>query len=460
MSALLERLHAIFDGTPVVLAAIPTAADPSPNHLRSLADLVAALANEHTGGVLVLGIDPARPHRVRGVADPGRWTAALHHLADTLVPPIELEVEVGLDEGRAIVAAHVPYVPVGSDLVRRVDGPPVRLVGGRPVPCFRPLPDVPPARVAPMLAPVVGSDPTCLDADATRALAPHAPASWSLDTRAALARDGVLAADGVALTRVGLLLAGLPEHRADRDGVVLETPTGVVELARGWSLLREDLRTVAGEAGVRHVDLVADLVLDVLVRTAGPTSPGPVVVDLTPELLTIEAPSPIRDDPELLARMKRWARWRPERWKAVSVGWHLPVRWERDGSGLRIVAHLVRPERPVDALPRRVEARVASTTPTRTPTARVVVPATATMSPIEPGPVVPGAEASQPRADRASAVLALLADGRAWTRRELDAHLGWSRSTLRTVLEHLVRTGQVTAAAPSPRSPFQAYRVA
>ncbi|HMV66463.1 MAG TPA: hypothetical protein PKA64_06400 [Myxococcota bacterium] len=57
-------------------------------------------------------------------------------------------------------------------------------------------------------------------------------------------------------------------------------------------------------------------------------------------------------------------------------------------------------------------------------------------------------------------MLALLTDGRAWTRRELDARLGWSRSTMRTVLESLVDAGRVTSEASSPRSPFQAYRAA
>jgi hypothetical protein len=175
---------------PIILAPITTAGDPSAPSLRALADHVAALANNHNGGVLVLGIDAHHPHRVRGVADPQRWVAALHHLAANLVPPFELEVEVGEEGGLAIVVAHVPNVYVRHDLVRRIDGPPVRLVGGRPVPQFRPL-DAPSGRtVSPMLAPVDGSMLTWLDPEATRNLAPASgrPASTHACTSPSTAR--------------------------------------------------------------------------------------------------------------------------------------------------------------------------------------------------------------------------------------------------------------------------------
>lgn len=459
MSTLLERLHAVFDGMPLLLDPVPTAGGPNETRLRTLADHVAALANDHAGGLLVLGIDAHPPHHVRGVADPKRWVTALHHTAANLVPPFELEVEVGEEDGLAIVVAHVPHVYVRHALVRRIDGPPVRHVGGRPVPQFRPLDALAGRTSSPMLAPVVGSTLAWLGPEATRNLAPGAPAAWDRDTRAALARDDLLAADGVALTRAGLLLAGLPEHREDEDGVVLELPTGVFGVARGWILLREDLHAEAREAGVRHADLVADLVMDVLVRTAGPTASGPLIVDLTPELLTIEAPSPIRDDSELLARMKRRAGWRPERWKAPAVGWHLPVTWEREGAGLRVVAHLVRPERPVAPLRPRKEGRAVQAAPAK-PGPPAPVPCVPPSTSPAPQPPVVTAEAMQPRKTREAAVLALLADGNAWTRRDLDARLGWSRSTLRAVLEGLVDARRVRADEASPRSPFQAYRVA
>ena len=450
MSAILERLHAVFDGMPIVLAPIPTVGRPNSPHLDKLADYVAALANGHTGGILVLGFDAAPPHRVRGVADPKAWTSALRRTAAGLLPPVEVEIEVGDDHGRAIVAVQVPYAPVGQDLVRRADGAPVRLVDGRPVPQFRALDWAPAVRVPPMLASVEGSTPAWLDPEATHALATGSPATWSRDTRAGYARDGLLAADGVAVTRAGLLLAGLSEHRPDEDGVVLETPAGVVALQRGWLLLREDLRAEARDVGVRHADLVADLVMDVLVRTAGSAPTTPLIVDLTPELLTIEAPSSLRDDPHLAAMMKRWASWRPDRWKAVAVGWHLPVTWERSGGGLRVVAHLVRSEQPVARPAMHPVSRAASAAPKLAPVAAVPAPA--------PAVVELPTDAHQPRSAREAAVLALLADGNVWSRRDLDTRLGWSRSTLRTVLEHLVRAGMVTAEAPSPRSPFQAYR--
>ena len=68
MSTLLERLHAVFEGIPILLTPIPTTEGPSEPRLRTLADHVAALANHREGGVLVLGIDATHP--VRGVADP------------------------------------------------------------------------------------------------------------------------------------------------------------------------------------------------------------------------------------------------------------------------------------------------------------------------------------------------------------------------------------------------------
>ncbi len=312
---------------------------------------------------------------------------------------------------------------------------------------FRPLKAAACSPVAPILAPVERSTPAWLDPEATRALASRAPAAWSPTMREAMAREGILAADGVAVTRAGMLLAGRPEQRAEADGVIVEADSRVVDLPRGWLLLREDLRFEARQAGVRHADLVADLVVDVLVRTAAPTAAGPLVVDLSPDLLTIEAPGPIRDDAHLARLMARWGAWRQEAWKAAAIGWHLPVAWERHGAGLRVVARLVRPER---AAPERVAPRSIETAPPSPAPAAIPTPQP------EASPTV--SEVHVARSTREDAVLKLLADGRSWSRRDLDARLGWSRSTLRNVLEGLVSAGRIVTEAPSARSPHQAYR--
>lgn len=438
MSTLLERLHAAFRGTPIVLAPIRTRGRPSPAQLRELADHLAALANHPDGGILVLGMDAGPGETVPGVTEPAAWAAATRRVAAQLVPPVPLEVEVREAGGRAVLVAQVPFLSVTRGLVRRRDGAPTRLVGGRPVPQFRPLAVKLPVVVDPMLAPVPRSTPAWLDPEATRALAPRAPAAWSPTAREAMAREGFLAADGVAVTRVGVLLAGLAEQRAEADGVIVESGSCVLALPRGWLLIRDDLRFEARQAGVLQADLVADLVMDVLVRTGGPGPAGPVVVDLSPDLLTIEAPGPIRDDAHLARLMTGRGAWRRDAWKAAVVGWHLPVAWEGDGAGIRVVAALVRPE--------RVRAR-ADEAPVVPPAPSVANPAPEAVS-----------EVHVARSVREGAVLELLADGRSWSRRELDGRLGWSRSTLRNVLEGLVTAGRVVTEVSSARSPHQAYR--
>jgi hypothetical protein len=447
MSTILDRLHAAFRGTPIVLAPIRARGRPGPAQLREVADHLAALANHPDGGILVLGIDAEAAIAIRGVTEPKVWAAATRRVAAQLVPPVPVEVEVGEERGRAVLAAQVPFVPVPHGLVRRRDGAPTRLVDGHPVPQFRPLKGTSPGPMAPILAPVARSTPAWLDPEATRALAPRAPAAWSPATREAMAREGLLAADGVAVTRAGMLLAGLAEQRAEADGVIVEADSRVVDLPRGWVLLREDLRFEARQTGVRHADLVADLVVDVIVRTASPSAVGPIVVDLSPDLLTIEVPGPIRDDAHLARLMARWGAWRKESWKAAAIGWHLPVTWERHGAGLRVVARLVRPElaAPERAAPRSIETAPPSPVPAASPTPRPEAPPTAS-------------EVHVARSTREDAVLELLADGRSWSRRELDARLGWSRSTVRNVLEGLVSAGRVVTEAPSARSPHQAYR--
>lgn len=452
MSTILDRLHAAFPGTPIILAPIRARGRPGPAQLRELADHLAALANHPDGGILVLGIDAEPTTTVRGVSDPKAWAAATRRVAAQLVPPVPVEVEVGEERGRSVLAAQVSLVPVPHGLVRRRDGAPTRLVDGQPVQQFRPLKKMPPGPAAPILAPVERSTPAWLDPEATRALAPRVPAAWSPTTREAMAREGLLAGDGVAVTRAGGLLAGLPEQRAEADGVIVEADSRLVDLPRGWLLLRDDVRFDARNAGVRHADLVADLVVDVLVRTASPSATGPLVVDLSPDLLTIESPEPIRDDAHLARLMARWGAWRPEAWKAAAIGWHLPVTWERRGAGLRVIARLVRPER---VAPRRAETTPPSPTPAAIPTPQPDPAASPTPQP-EPPPIV--AEVHVARSTREDAVLELLADGRSWSRRELDARLGWSRSTLRNVLEGLVTAGRVLTEAPSARSPHQAYR--
>lgn len=447
MSTLLERLHAAFRGTPIVLAPIRARGRPGPAQLRELADHLAALANHPDGGILVLGIDAEPAIAVRGVTEPKGWAAATRRVAAHLVPPVPVEVQVGEERGRAVLAAQVPFVPVPHGLVRRRDGAATRLVDGRPVQQFRPLKKTSPGPAAPILAPVERSTPAWLDPEASRAFAPRAPAAWSPTTREAMAREGLLAADGVAVTRAGMLLAGIPEQRAEADGVIVEADSRVVDLPRGWLLLRDDVRFEARKAGVRHAGLVADLVVDVLVRTASPSAVGPLVVDLSPDLLTIEAAGPIRDDAHVARLMARWGAWRQEAWKAAAIGWHLPVTWERHGARLRVVARLVRPEcvAPERLAPRSIETPPPSPVPAKIPTVQPEAPPTLS-------------EVHVARSTREGAVLELLADGRPWSRRELDARLGWSRSTLRNVLEGLVSAGRVVTETPSARSPHQAYR--
>jgi len=59
--------------------------------------------------------------------------------------------------------------------------------------------------------------------------------------------------------------------------------------------------------------------------------------------------------------------------------------------------------------------------------------------------------------DRQQDVLDLLVEGGQQTRRQLQASLGWSRSTLRNVLEALIAEGRVMPSAEPVRSPFRTY---
>lgn len=61
--------------------------------------------------------------------------------------------------------------------------------------------------------------------------------------------------------------------------------------------------------------------------------------------------------------------------------------------------------------------------------------------------------------DRQQEVIDLLVEGGQQTRRQLQTALGWSRSTLRNVLESLTADGRVMPSAEPVRSPFRTYRV-
>ena len=61
--------------------------------------------------------------------------------------------------------------------------------------------------------------------------------------------------------------------------------------------------------------------------------------------------------------------------------------------------------------------------------------------------------------DRQQDVIDLLVEGGQQTRRQLQEALGWSRSTMRKVLEGLIAEGRVAPSAEPVRSPFRTYRV-
>lgn len=439
MSALLERLRAAFDTHPILLSDLRVhAAGPAdlPQCLPELADTLAALANACEGGVVVFGLDPRPPHRARGVADAEAWTHALERVADGLVPPVPIDIEIGEEKGHPVLAAYVPYVPVARGHVHRRRAPPCRVVDGVVEPWFPPLrePVEPLSRPA-MLAPVEGSTPLWVDPAAARSLGHPHPGAWNPATRTALREAGLLAGDGARLTRAGVLLVGLPERRPEGATVIVERKGGVAELAQGWLLLGRALRDEARAAGHAHPALVADIVVDVLVRTAPSVPRESVAVDLTADLVTIEAPRLPHDDGTLARMLARFTSWRRGGWRAHAERLGLVVTEERQGDGLfvQLRAPRVGPVEPKPA-PAPVAKPSLTTTAVSEPTPHVALPS------------------------REAEVLALLADGQSWARRDLDARLGWSRSTMRRVLEGLVREGRVVNEAASPRSPHQAYR--
>jgi uncharacterized membrane protein len=314
------------------------------------------------------------------------------------------------------------------------------VVDGVVAPWFLPLrePLEPLSRPA-MLAPVEGSTPLWLDPAAAKVLGHPHSGGWSPATRSTLREVGLLAGDGVRLTRAGVLLVGLPERRPEGATVIVERKGGVAELAQGWLLLGRALRDEARAAGHAHPALVADIVVDVVVRTAPSVPREPVAVDLTADLVTIEAPCLPHDDGTLARMLARCTSWRLGGWRADAERHALVVTQERQGSGLFAQVRVPRVEavapKPAPA-PTPVAKPAPTPVPTSEPTTHVALPS------------------------REAEVLALLADGQSWTRRNLDTRLGWSRSTMRRVLEGLVRDGRVVNEAASPRSPHQAYRAA
>jgi hypothetical protein len=453
MSTILERLNAAFPDLPLLFSALPTHElhpDESGGH-DMLAAQLTTLANMPTGGLLVLGMSPAPPHAVHGVRHPNAWTAVLRRLAGSLVPAVPIEVEPGQEEGVTILVAQVP----ASSPTRQSAAP------CPPAPQSAPLLKEPsPCRPLPLLEPVADSSPVWFDPQAVRQLGHPNPEDWSSETQARLARSGLLARDGVRLTRAALLVAGLAEHRPDDAAVIVEREGRIEVLDRGWVLIRDSLRAAVSAGGISHTDLIADLVLEVLARTAGHGPRDALFVILSPGLVTIEAPARFTNDKVVTTLLRQGSRWRPGRWRALAASHRLPVTCEQEEHGLIVQVHLDRAEKRSTRRPNRpkqqpVYPSTVAVAPAP-PVAEVVAPL-APEWPLAEAPVP--VAAPLPRETRQSQVLALLADGRSWSRRELDAQLGWSRSTLRNVLEALVHSGLVRTDASSPRSPHQAYRL-
>lgn len=452
MSTVLSRLNAVFPDLPIICSPVPTHALHPDKAIRwhdMLAKSIATLAGTPDGGILVLGLTSSPPHGILGVRHPKTWAAALHRLASSLVPPAHIEVEAGQEEGRALLAARVHPNPVTTDQSAVSEAV---------------LTPKPPVR-APLLEPVADSSHLWLDPDVAAQLGLPAPVDWSRETRMALAKDGLLASDGSRLTHAGLLLAAVPEHRTEDMVILVNRGDRVTVLEQGWLLVRSPLRRELSAIGAPHAERIIDVVLDVFARTALPQPTWPSTLFLSPERVTIEAGAHPTGDGTLLHLLARRSRWRPGSQRALAEhNVHITsVPGER---GLCVQIDLDPREAPRTRV--SISAR-PKPTPAATGSERAGVPIPAKPKPISPTPP-PGFPSEptaiamtctpQPRERREAAVLALLADGRSWTRRALDEQLGWSRSTLRNILEALVTSGRIVTEVSSPRSPHQAYRAA
>jgi len=142
------------------------------------------------------------------------------------------------------------------------------------------------------------------------------------------------------------------------------------------------------------------------------------------------------------------------------------VTWVGRGGVVRVVVE-VAPERakPVQApvvAPAPVSGPLSPSVPP--PVVRPPPPAPATRSSLPA--VAEAGEADELDAvvyrsleDRQRDVVDLLVEGGQQTRRQLQSALGWSRSTLRNVLESLIAEGKVMPSAEPVRSPFRTYSV-
>jgi hypothetical protein len=436
MSTILRRLKTAFPNLPITCSGIPTH-ELHPNKATAwhdmLAGTLAMLAAAPDGGLLVLGLTPQPPHCVLGVCHPNAWTTALRTLASSLAPPMPIEIEAGQEEEHTLLVARVSRVstdPIAPSAPARND----------PAYTLAPLPERPSPARSPLLEPVADSSPLWFDPDVASLLRLPEPGTWSRSTRATLAERGLLASNGVQLTHAGLLLAALPEHRTEDMVILVNHQERVAVLEHGWLLVRAPLRRVLSAANIPHIELVTDLVLDVLARTTPPRPSWPFTLFLSPEYVIIETNAQPTGDNTLPRMLAQLSRWRPGSQQALAES-GVRVTSGPGERGLCVQIGLIPAEKPRPTPP-------ASPRPART------------APPPKRAPAPEPTALPQPREHREAAVLALLADGRSRSRRALDAELGWSRSTLRNVLEALVKSGRVVTEASSPRSPHQAYRAA
>ena len=129
------------------------------------------------------------------------------------------------------------------------------------------------------------------------------------------------------------------------------------------------------------------------------------------------------------------------------------VSWVGRKGAVRVVVEVAAAEKPEAAVP------------VPRPVRQGVNPASLVAPPAEPPVASPrqsdgDAEPIVYRSieDRQQDVIDLLVEGGQQTRRQLQEALGWSRSTMRKVLEGLIADGRVAPSAEPVRSPFRTYR--
>lgn len=462
--------------------------------LSRLADYLCGVANLPQGGIVWLALNGGEGAALRDVR--ATWAQAAERAAARLTVPVAVRVSARLVGSFTEVEMRVaPVRPVGQ-LAAIVDGPAWRVEGLELVPAYPPLVRPPRARwgTAPMLRPVEGSSPLWFDAELAQRLIAPQPERWSENARHIGIVAGLLARDGVRMTRLGELLAGAEGRRPAGDAVWVETGACRTVLNHGLLKVGKQLRELLRVERVPRGDLVVALVLALLTRTRSAADPGsarPVVVVVERYAIAVFTHAPLCDDAVLARAMERWC---PAAMAAAHgaradalVSWRGNARGVRvditlDGSSRRaapsalhgpasapspvMVSPDARGGTPLpgaqSAHPGAISAVSVGGTdrPTQAEPVGRTVAALPNVDEVFPGAAVERAPDSpmQPRVDRERAVLALLADRRDLSRGELDELLGWSRSTLRSVLAGLVERGELVAVASSARSPFQRYR--